>query len=227
MSEKIHAAMIIVMGKIGAIGKDRSNVTQKYSFRGIDDVYNACHTIMQEAGIYCLPEVIESSQVERQAKSGSTLIYTKVRMSFTFVCSEDGSRVSMITEGEGMDSGDKSTNKAMSGAHKYALVMSLMIPTKEPKDSENDSPEVAEVEIPHETPKEAPSEPFEANSDTGADILSAQALMDKIGEAKAKQHLDNIKAKYAASFEALKQSDESWAYNSVMIKLGAFEKRLG
>jgi hypothetical protein len=145
MSEKIHAAMIEVMGKVGSISKGRKNTTQNYSFRGIDDIYNAIHTHMADAGMYCLPEVLESSQEERKSKQGGILIYTKVRMKFTFVCAEDGSKVHAITEGEGMDSGDKSTNKAMSGAQKYLFIMSFCIPTAEPKDSENDSPEVADT----------------------------------------------------------------------------------
>ena len=41
--------------------------------------------------------------------------------------------------GEGMDSGDKATNKAMSAAQKYAFFQVFCIPTEEPKDSELDS----------------------------------------------------------------------------------------
>ncbi len=43
---------------------------------------------------------------------------------------------------EGMDSGDKASNKAMSAAHKYALLQVFCIPTEEPKDSENEHHEI-------------------------------------------------------------------------------------
>ncbi len=42
-----------------------------------------------------------------------------------------------------MDSGDKSANKAMSAAYKYALMQVFCIPTDEPKDTENETHEVA------------------------------------------------------------------------------------
>ena len=41
-----------------------------------------------------------------------------------------------------MDSGDKAANKAMSAAHKYALLQVFCIPTEEPKDSENEHHEI-------------------------------------------------------------------------------------
>jgi hypothetical protein len=42
-----------------------------------------------------------------------------------------------------MDSGDKSSNKAMSAAMKYALLEVFCVPTEEDNDTENHSPEVA------------------------------------------------------------------------------------
>ena len=41
-----------------------------------------------------------------------------------------------------MDSGDKSSNKAMSAAQKYAFLQVFCIPTEEPKDTENDTHDV-------------------------------------------------------------------------------------
>ena len=44
---------------------------------------------------------------------------------------EDGTSVEAITIGEGMDSGDKATNKSMAIAMKYALFQVFCIPTEE------------------------------------------------------------------------------------------------
>jgi hypothetical protein len=72
-------------------------------------------------------------------------------MKFT-AYTEDGSSVSSITVGEAMDSGDKSMNKAMSVAYKYALMQIFCIPTEEEKDTEFQTHEVksktVEVELP-------------------------------------------------------------------------------
>ena len=42
-----------------------------------------------------------------------------------------------------MDSGDKSTNKAMAVAHKYALLQTFCIPTEEIKDPDHEAHELA------------------------------------------------------------------------------------
>ena len=45
-----------------------------------------------------------------------------------------------VVQGEGMDSGDKSSNKAMSVAFKYACFQVFCIPTEEMKDPDADTP---------------------------------------------------------------------------------------
>lgn len=139
---KIYTLIPKIMREIGAIEKNRKNASQGYTFRGIDDVYNALHDPLAMNGVFYVPEVLESKVVERASKSGGVLVNTVVKMRFQFFA-DDGSSVSVTTIGEGMDSGDKSSNKAMSAALKYALVQMFCIPTADDKDSENDSHEVA------------------------------------------------------------------------------------
>ncbi len=131
-----------IMSKVGAIGKERKNTAQNYSFRGIDDMYNALNSHLSEAKVFFAPEVLSVEREERATKSGGTLIYTVVTMKFT-AYAEDGSNVCTVTVGEAMDSGDKSCNKAMSTAYKYALMQIFCIPTEEEKDTEYQSHEVA------------------------------------------------------------------------------------
>ncbi len=61
-------------------------------------------------------------------------------MKFRF-CADDGSSIEAVTIGEGMDSGDKATNKAMAVAFKYACFQVFCIPTEEMKDPDADTPE--------------------------------------------------------------------------------------
>jgi hypothetical protein len=51
---------------------------------------------------------------------------------------DDGSNVTAVGVGEAMDSSDKASNKAMSAAHKYVLMETFLIPTKDVKDVEKD-----------------------------------------------------------------------------------------
>lgn len=130
-----------ILQEVDAIGKNKKNEQQNYKFRGIDDMYNALHPLFAIHGVFITSDILTSKREERQTKSGGNLIYTIVTCKFTFYA-EDGSNVSSTLEGEAMDSGDKSTNKAMSTALKYALMQMFLIPTEEQLDTEYKSPEV-------------------------------------------------------------------------------------
>lgn len=137
---KIYAAMAAAMADVGAIGKDSKNQQQGFNFRGIDEVYNAVHSILAKHKIFTVPTVLKDETEERQTKSGTHLIYRKLTMQYRFY-TVDGSFVDAIVLGEGMDSGDKASNKAMSIAHKYTFLQTFSIPTKEEKDPDFDSHE--------------------------------------------------------------------------------------
>lgn len=122
------------MGKIGAIGKDSEsknfNGKVMYKFRGIDAVYNALNPVMAELGLFITPEILDQRREDRTSANGAKLIYTILTIRFTMYA-PDGSNVQMTVVGEGMDSGDKSANKAMSVAMKYAMFQLFMIPTED------------------------------------------------------------------------------------------------
>lgn len=139
MAEKAMIYELIgkAIGKIGAIGKDQMNLQQKFKYRGIDQVYNALNPVLSDLGIFFVPEVLDLKREERETKSGTLLTYTILTMKYT-VYAPDGSNVCMTVVGEGMDSGDKGCNKAMSVAMKYAMFQLLCIPTEELKDPDAD-----------------------------------------------------------------------------------------
>lgn len=124
------------------IAKDRNNQAQGYKFRGIDDVYNALSPIMSGAGLVILPRITSREVSERKNAKGSVLFYVTVEAEFDFVSSHDGSKHTVKTYGEAMDSGDKATNKAMSAAYKYAALQTFCIPTEGDNDAEDYSHQV-------------------------------------------------------------------------------------
>lgn len=136
----IYEKAIAVMADMEALGKDRRNTQQGYNFRGIDDVYNMVQPIMAKHGIIMRSEILEDRSEERQSKGGGVLIYRIFKIRYYLVAS-DGSEISTMVIGEGMDSGDKAANKAMSVAQKYAILQMFMIPTVDQKDPEDDNPE--------------------------------------------------------------------------------------
>ena len=120
------------------IEKNRTNSQGSgYKFRGIDDIYNAISSLMAEHGLCIMPRMLRRDIVERKSSSGGNLYFITVKAAFDFISAHDSSIHTVITFGEAMDSGDKATNKAMSAAHKYALLQTFAIPTEGDNDSEN------------------------------------------------------------------------------------------
>jgi hypothetical protein len=143
MTNLIFEKLSAVMKDINPIAKNRKNVGQNYPFRGIDDVMNELNQALIKHGIIIIPSVKESQREERKSKSGNILIWTILTVEYTFFAN-DGSNINCIIKSEGMDSGDKGINKALSAAFKYACLQVFCIPTEEKKDSEYDSPEIIE-----------------------------------------------------------------------------------
>ena len=147
----IYAAMNAILSDVKAIGKDSRNQAQGFDFRGIDAVYNALHGLMAKHGVFTTSQILDISRTERISKAGATLLYTCLTMQYTFHAL-DGSSVATTVLGEGMDSGDKASNKAMAVAHKYALLQAFMVPTEDMVDPDSETyelqaaPEIATAE---------------------------------------------------------------------------------
>lgn len=142
MENKIYKAIADIMGEIGAIGKNSKNSQQGFMYRGIDAVMNAINPALVKHKVFIVPEVLEQTREERQTAKGSTLFYSICKVRYTFYA-EDGSSIEAVVVGEGMDSGDKATNKAMSVAFKYACFQVFCIPTEEMVDPDAECHEVA------------------------------------------------------------------------------------
>jgi hypothetical protein len=140
-------AIQFALSKIGITKEGRNTQGAGYSFRGIDQVYNTLSPLLAEHKLCILPRVVKSMQTERQSSGGKTLIYSYVTMEFDLVSSEDASKHTVCTVGEAFDSGDKSMNKAMSAAYKYAAFQAFAIPTEGDNDADAHTHEVAAKKV--------------------------------------------------------------------------------
>ena len=136
----IYQSITKIMEEVPAIGKEQVNKQQGFKFRGIDDVMNALQPLLSKNKVFIVPEILEQIREERQTSKGGNLIYSICKIKYKFYA-EDGTYIEAITIGEGMDSGDKATNKAMAIAMKYALFQVFCIPTEEMKDPDSETPE--------------------------------------------------------------------------------------
>lgn len=142
---KVYEAINKVQSALSkeGISKNRRNQQQGYNFRGIDEVYNVLSPLLAEHGLCILPRMIDRVCIERQSSKGSALFNVTVEAEFDFVAAEDGSKHTVRTFGEAMDSADKATNKAMSAAYKYAAMQAFAIPTEGDNDADATTHDVA------------------------------------------------------------------------------------
>jgi hypothetical protein len=164
------------MNDIGAVGKDSVNEQQKFKFRGIDAVMNALSPALVKNKVFVVPEVLEQIREERQTQRGGNLIYSVCKIKYTFYA-EDGSSVTATVIGEGMDSGDKSCNKAMSIAFKYACFQVFCIPTEEMTDPDAECHEVKPKKA-EPTPEQ--TKEMEQIAETVITKLQLKALVDRL-----------------------------------------------
>ena len=169
--KNIFESMAAVMEDCGAVAKNEKNPQQGYKYRGIDAVMNALNPALRKNHVFVVPEVLEQTREERTTAKGGLLICSVTKVKYTFYA-EDGSSVSAVVIGEGMDSGDKSMNKAMSAAFKYACFQAFCIPTEEMKDSEQDSPEPAP-----KTEQAAPDPAPKTDKERARDVYPDRAIM--------------------------------------------------
>lgn len=190
------------LSKIG-IAKGRKNSQQGYSFRGIDDVYQALAPLLAQHKLCMLPVVLERSVNERTTKNGTALFYVSLMVAFDLISAEDGSERRIITAGEAMDSGDKATNKAQSAAYKYAAIMAFCIPTEGDSDTETQTHEVAAKSTIEEDAKYIASAVDDAKTfDELMDIVHTHSeFIDQLKKLQPKWHaalLAKINSKRAA-----------------------------
>ena len=137
----IYEAITAIMQESYSISKDKFNKTQGFKYRGIDDVMNTFYPLLAKHHVFVVPEVLSQEREERQSAKGGTLLYSMLTIRYTFYA-EDGSSVAAVVVGEGMDSGDKASNKAMAVGMKYALFQTFCIPTEEMPDPDSESHDV-------------------------------------------------------------------------------------
>lgn len=136
----IYSTIAAIIRDLGAVEKSRVNQQQGFKFRGIDDCYNALHSLFGKHGLFTTTQVLNSERFSLPTAKGGNLNYTILKVEFKFFAL-DGSSVTSVMIGEASDTGDKSTNKAMSVAQKYAFLQIFAIPTEEDKDPDYGSQE--------------------------------------------------------------------------------------
>ena len=138
-SKTLAGKLAEVMGEIGYITKGGTNSAQGYKYVMASQVADAIREKLSAKGIAIIPGDIEKLS-EGASASGKQVILT-FKYSWHLIDGESGEKLTIYSLGSGADSGDKHVYKATTGALKYALLTTFLIPTGD--DPENDSGDAA------------------------------------------------------------------------------------
>jgi hypothetical protein len=123
--EKIAAAM----KEVGYIKKDKKlEGGARYNYLSEEKITSELHAVFADLGIVVAPinmEILDNRT--DTTRSGGMMYNTRIRATFRFSDGEDS--LDVMTLGEGSDQGDKTLNKCMTAAFKYALRQVMLIST--------------------------------------------------------------------------------------------------
>ena len=129
----IYGAICEVMNAVPYVGKTETSEDGQFRFRGIDQILDAVGPKLREHCVFAVPRLVDIERSTLTSRTRNGLMNTVVKVEFEFVSGADGSTITVgPVPGEAMDSGDKSTGKAMSVAYRTALIQLLAIPTGDP-----------------------------------------------------------------------------------------------
>lgn len=140
----VYAAFSAAMEEVQAVRKEGFNDSQRYNFRGVDQVVNAVGPIFRKHHIIPIPYHCVASYRDAQTSTGKAAREVTVSATYRFY-GPAGDFIEAVVPGESLDSGDKGTAKAMSVAYRIVLLQSLCIPTDD-RDPDQDSYERAVVD---------------------------------------------------------------------------------
>ncbi len=161
-SGSIFTTIPKIIAEVSTIGKTSLNKQQGYNYRSMDAVCQELHESVGKNKLTPTSRIISLQAFERQTKNGGTLNWVLILSLYRFTA-EDGSFVQTEAIGEGMDSGDKACNKAMTSAYKNALLQTFLMMGND--DSEVDSPEPEPMGNQRQPYKQLPTCPKCGNKD--------------------------------------------------------------
>lgn len=135
--------MVAAMHDIDAVTKSGVNQKQGYKYVKAADVANEVRKVLVKHGIAFGYSVLDERMWEKQTNGGGIMFFCSLRIAATFTDQESGEAATYDGIGWGADSLEKAPYKAMTGALKYVLRMTFLIPDEEdPENEKKDAPDV-------------------------------------------------------------------------------------
>jgi len=126
-----------VMAVIEHVPKNGRNEFHKYDYATEADIVSAVRKEMAAQELMLIPSVEKIDWRTVKSARGDQQIAT---LTVRFTLTDGREKQEFVVLGEGQDSGDKATYKAMTGALKYALLKLFLIPTGDDPEADDDPP---------------------------------------------------------------------------------------
>lgn len=179
VAKSLAEAMSRVWARVRYVQKDKRMIGGgSYTYVSDAALIDAIRPELVVEGIVFAPVGMEPLAVEVfENKNGSRQNRVLLRVTYRFTHAATGQTLDVVTCGEGMDVGDKATNKAMTAAAKYCLRQSFCVET-------GDDPD--------DTPSHEQERKTAAKDNPQERARAAGALAQAKDEADAKRVLANI-----------------------------------
>lgn len=136
----VFAAMQAVQREmLAGVGKNSTNLQQKYKYRSIEDVVNAMAPVLVANDLMIVPHCREATSGEYTTGGGTKMQRVFMHMDYKILCTKDGSEYTASVANEGSDMTDKASNKCLSFCYKYMLSQAFCIPFKDMGDDDGDN----------------------------------------------------------------------------------------
>lgn len=126
-----------VMLEVERVPKNGRNEFHRYDYATEADIADAVRKSMAVRSLMLIPSVEKTEWETTTTPKGGTQKLCTLTVRFRIMDGESGEHQDFTIMGQGQDSGDKATYKALTGAEKYAMLKLFLIPTGD--DPEADS----------------------------------------------------------------------------------------
>lgn len=165
-SATLYAKLARIMGQINRMQKTGVNKEQGYKFVQDADVLDTIRTMLADANIAFLANMVGREQtIAGQTQRGTDIRHTIADFEFTFACGDTGATVTSTWSGESLEWSDKGISKAATSAEKFFLLKTFLISTGNDPDTRTIEPVRAQPQQQRKVDKstgeitEAPAQP--------------------------------------------------------------------
>lgn len=137
--KNIGVKVLKVMQAVSTIAKDGFNAFHKYKYVTDAAIVTAIREELIKNNLIVVPDQLECT------RDGEI---TTVKMSYAMIDVDSGETITSHVFGQGQDKGDKGIYKASTGAEKYYLLKTFLIPTSDDPEKDDKRSRVTEVTEP-------------------------------------------------------------------------------